>query len=82
MKTSMIVVISLAAILSATCRADYLIDAVPVSDSDRPSYVGADSMSLLHRLSSKLVQTDTENRTSRQTPALVYHDLFFKLLAS
>lgn len=70
--SSMIAVIALAAILSgSTCRADDdLINATPVSDL-RP-YVGADSMSLLHRLSTKNIPNgNADDRTSRQTPALV-----------
>lgn len=73
----------LATLLAAsTCRADDYIDAVAISSSEN-RYVGADSMSLLHKLASvgvaqkaqakspSNVLNATEDRTSRQTPALV-----------
>ena len=63
----------LAALFTSTCKANDVINAAPISASEK-YYVGADSMSLLHKLSSGLTNKNfnaTEDRGSRQTPSVV-----------
>lgn len=45
----MAMMVALAAILTSTCRADDVINAVPVPEGEK-LYVGADSMSTLHKM--------------------------------
>ena len=70
---SLAIMVVLAALFTSTCKANDVINAAPISASEK-YYVGADSMSLLHKLSSGLTNKNfnaTEDRGSRQTPSVV-----------
>ena len=71
MKTFGLVVITVVAvILSPTCRADGdVIDAVSIEPETK--YVGADSMSLLHKFAELRAFNKTNDRSSRQKPSVV-----------
>lgn len=81
MKTSFMVVMAVAvAVLSSTCIADEMIDAVPISHSDERLDTGAESMFLLQRLAPNV----TDTRLSRKAPSVVRRchvekDIFVRL---
>ncbi len=74
-----------AIILSPTCRANSdVIDAVAIQPETK--YIGADSMSLLHKIAAVRTFNGTNDRSSRQKPSVViiktnetneYRNLFF-----
>ncbi|XP_057376278.1 uncharacterized protein LOC130697392 [Daphnia carinata] len=83
MKTVYLAAITMVLVmLSSTCRADDdVIDAVAISER---KYIGADSMSLLHKLSSGTVKgfnATSRDRSSRQKPS-VWPELISRLPVS
>ncbi|XP_032789096.2 uncharacterized protein LOC116926344 [Daphnia magna] len=84
MKTVCLAAIAMVLVmLSSTCRAhDDVIDAVAISSESK--YIGADSMSLLHKISSGMIQgfnNTSRDRSSRQKPS-VWTELISRLPVS
>lgn len=68
MKVFLVVMMAVAvALLSSSCKAEEMIDAQPISQTDERSGTGAESMILLHKLESNINDT----RVSRKAPSVV-----------